>query len=61
MGEIKISIDGNGNLTSVFPIDNIDSYSVSKNAETADFIFVFKNPAVLANSIGRIFIQTSSI
>ena len=60
-GEIKISIDGDGNLNSALPIDNVDSYSVSKNTESADFIFVFKNPAVLANSIGRIFIQTSSI
>jgi hypothetical protein len=60
-GEIKISIDGNGNLTSVMPIDNIDSYSVSQNTQTADFIFSFTHPAVLANSIGRIMIQTSSI
>jgi hypothetical protein len=60
-GEIKILIDGNGNLTSALPIDNIDSYSVSQNTQTADFIFVFSHPAVLANSIGRIMIQTSSI
>jgi hypothetical protein len=60
-GEIKISIDDNGNLTSVMPIDNIDSYSVSQNTQTAVFIFSFTHPAVLANSIGRIMIQTSSI
>lgn len=56
--EIKLQIDGDGNLTSSIPSS---VYLVDQNPQTADFTITFVNPAILANTVGRLNIQTTSL
>ena len=56
--EIKLQIDAEGNLTSSIPSS---VYLIDQNPLTADFAITFVNPAILANSVGRLNIQTASL
>ncbi len=56
--EIKLQIDNAGNLTSSIPAS---LYLIDQNPMTADFTITFVNPAILANSVGRLNIQTASL
>jgi hypothetical protein len=56
--DIKLQIDGDGNLTSSIPSS---VYIIDQNPMTADFTITFVNPAILANSVGRLNIQTASM
>jgi len=56
--EIKLQIDADGNLTSSIPSS---VYLIDHNPQTADFTITFVNPAILANSVGRLNIQTASL
>jgi len=56
--EIKLQIDADGNLTSSIPSS---VYLIDHNPLTADFTITFVNPAILANSVGRLNIQTTSL
>jgi hypothetical protein len=56
--EIKLQIDADGNLTSSIPSS---VYLIDHNPLTADFTITFVNPAILANSVGRLNIQTASL
>jgi hypothetical protein len=56
--EIKLQIDGEGRLSSSIPSS---VYLIDHNPLTADFTITFVNPAVLANSVGRLNIQTASL
>ena len=55
--EIKLQIDGEGHLSSSIPSS---VYLIDQNPLTADFTITFVNPAILANSVGRLNIQTTS-
>jgi hypothetical protein len=55
--EIKLQIDGEGHLSSSIPSS---VYLIDHNPLTADFTITFVNPAILANSVGRLNIQTTS-
>ena len=55
--EIKLQIDGEGHLSSSIPSS---VYLIDQNPLTADFAITFVNPAILANSVGRLNIQTTS-
>ena len=55
--DIKLQIDSAGHLSSSFPSS---VYVIDQNPQTADFTITFVNPAILANSIGRLNIQTTS-
>jgi len=56
--EIKLQIDADGNLTSSIPSS---VYLIDHNPLTADFTITFVSPAILANSVGRLNIQTTSL
>jgi hypothetical protein len=56
--EIKLQIDGEGQLTSSIPSS---VYLIDHNPQTADFTITFVNPAILANLVGRLNIQTTSL
>ena len=56
--EIKLQIDGDGNLTSSIPSS---VYLIDQNPLTAEFTISFVNPAILANSVGRLNIQTAAL
>ena len=56
--DIKLQIDADGNLTSSIPSS---VYLIDQNPLTADFTITFVNPAILANSVGRLNIQTASL
>ena len=56
--EIKLQIDGEGHLSSSIPSS---VYLIDQNPLTADFTITFVNPAILANSVGRLNIQTASM
>jgi len=56
--EIKLQIDADGNLTSPIPSS---VYLIDHNPLTADFTITFVSPAILANSVGRLNIQTTSL
>ena len=56
--EIKLQIDGEGNLSSSIPSS---VYLIDHNPLTADYTITFVNPAILANSVGRLNIQTTSL
>jgi len=56
--DIKLQIDGEGRLTSSIPSS---VYLIDQNPQTADFTITFVNPAILANSVGRLNIQTTSL
>jgi len=56
--EIKLQIDADGNLTSSIPSS---VYLIDHNPLTADFTITFVSPAILANSVGRLNIQTASL
>jgi len=56
--EIKLQIDGEGHLSSSIPSS---VYLIDHNPLTADFTITFVNPAILANSVGRLNIQTASL
>jgi hypothetical protein len=56
--EIKLQIDGEGHLSSSIPSS---VYLIDHNPLTADFTITFVNPAILANSVGRLNIQTTSL
>ena len=56
--EIKLQIDGEGHLSSSIPSS---VYLIDQNPLTADFTITFVNPAILANSVGRLNIQTASL
>jgi hypothetical protein len=56
--EIKLQIDGEGRLTSSIPSS---VYLIDHNLQTADFTITFVNPAILANLVGRLNIQTTSL
>lgn len=55
---IKLQIDGEGQLSSSIPSS---VYLIDQNPQTADFTITFVNPAILANSVGRLNIQTTSL
>ena len=55
--EVKLQIDSSGNLTSSI---GASLYVVDQDLETADFTISFVNAAILANSVGRLNIQTAS-
>ena len=55
--EIKLQIDGEGHLSSSIPSS---VYLIDHNPLTADYTITFVNPAILANSVGRLNIQTTS-
>lgn len=55
--DIKLQIDFEGNLSSSIPSS---VYRIDQNPLTADFTITFVNPAILANSVGRLNIQTTS-
>jgi len=57
-GEIKLQIDAEGNLSSSIPSS---VYLIDLNPLTAEYTITFVNPAILANSVGRLNIQTSSL
>jgi hypothetical protein len=56
--DIKLQIDGEGQLSSSIPSS---VYLIDQNPQTADFTITFVNPAILANSVGRLNIQTTSL
>jgi hypothetical protein len=56
--EIKLQIDGQGHLSSSIPSS---VYLIDQNPFNADFTITFVNPAILANSVGRLNIQTASM
>jgi len=56
--DIKLQIDNDGNLTSSIPSS---VYLIDHNPLTAEFTITFVNPAILANSVGRLNIQTASM
>jgi hypothetical protein len=56
--DIKLQIDGEGQLSSSIPSS---VYLIDHNPQTADFTITFVNPAILANSVGRLNIQTTSL
>lgn len=56
--DIKLQIDSAGHLSSSFPSS---VYVIDQNPQTADFAITFVNPAILANSVGRLNIQTASL
>ena len=56
--DIKLQIDADGNLTSSIPSS---VYLIDQNPNTADFTITFVNPAILANSVGRLNIQTAAL
>jgi hypothetical protein len=56
--EIKLQIDAEGNISSSIPSS---VYLIDQNPINADFTITFVNPAILANSVGRLNIQTTSL
>ena len=56
--DIKLQIDGEGQLSSSIPSS---VYLIDQNPQTADFTITFVNPAILANLVGRLNIQTTSL
>lgn len=56
-GNIQLQIDSLGNLNST----NASDYIVDQDPTSADFTINFVNPAVLANSLGGLIIQTAPI
>jgi hypothetical protein len=56
--EIKIQIDDFGHLTSSIPAS---LYLIDQNPITAEFIITFVRPAILANSVGRLNLQSTSL
>ena len=56
--DIKLQIDGEGQLSSSIPSS---VYLIDQNPQTADFTITFVNPAILANSVGRLNIQTTAL
>jgi hypothetical protein len=56
--EVKLQIDNLGNLTSSIASS---LYVIDQDLTTADFTISFVNSAILANSVGRLNIQTTSL
>ena len=56
--EVKLQIDNFGNLTSSIAAS---LYVIDQDLTTADFTISFVNSAILANSVGRLNIQTTSL
>jgi hypothetical protein len=56
--EVKLQIDGSGNLTSSIPASY---YQIDQDPLTAMFQITFVNPAILGNSVGRLNIQSTAL